>query len=106
MTCEFLGAMPIDLVEPCPARVEGDRLPCHLFMPEVAWPVPVGEVIRMRPRRDHWLQPPLVRWQPLGVNDGDMPEPPGFGRALAIFGAVWVLGAVCIVWLAGALPSV
>jgi hypothetical protein len=47
--------LPIDLVEPDAPALVGDRVPCHLFMPEVAWPDPVGPVIRMRPRREYWL---------------------------------------------------
>jgi len=47
--------LPIDLVEPDAPALVGDRVPCHLFMPEVAWSAPVGPVIRMRPRREYWL---------------------------------------------------
>lgn len=38
--------VPVDLMEPHSGRAAGDRVPCHLFMPEVAWPAPVGPVLR------------------------------------------------------------
>ena len=44
---ECSGAcMPIDLVEPEEPAPAGDRVPCHLFMPDVAWPRPLGPVLR------------------------------------------------------------
>lgn len=86
---------PIDLVEPCPARAEGDRVPCHLFMPEVAWREPLPDVIRMRPRRDHWLlTPPPVRpslsADPLAL--------PGVERRVVLFiVGLWLSGASLLV---------
>ena len=47
--------MIIDLAEPHAAAHVGDRVPCHLFMPEVAWHEPFP-VLRPRPRREVWLQ--------------------------------------------------
>lgn len=37
----------ITLLEPDTPAPVGDRVPCHLFMPEVEWPVPPTEVIRV-----------------------------------------------------------
>ena len=83
--------LPIDLVEPCPARVEGDRVPCHLFMPDVAWLAPLGPVLRT-PRRHTWLQRPVRPWSPIEPS-ADTLEPPGFGRVVAAIGIVWVCAA-------------
>lgn len=87
--------LPIDLVEPCPARVEGDRVPCHLSMPEVTWPAPLGPVIRMRPRREHWLTEAPCR--PVAVGYCDPVEADGLGRAAAFLVAFWCLGATLLV---------
>ena len=38
--------LPIDLVEPDAPAPVGDRFPCHLFAPEVCWPVPPEAVLR------------------------------------------------------------
>lgn len=38
--------MPVQLVEPDEPAHVGDRAPCHLFAPEVAWPVPPAAVLR------------------------------------------------------------
>lgn len=47
--------LPIDLVEPDAPAPQGDRLPCHLFMPEVEWPEALPPVLRT-PRRELYLQ--------------------------------------------------
>lgn len=86
--------LPIDLVEPCPARPEGDRVPCHLSMPEVAWPAPLGPVIRMRPRREHWLiERPFAPVSP----GADALERDHLGRVAAFLVCFWCLGAVLLV---------
>lgn len=87
--------LPIDLVEPCPARAEGDRVPCHLSMPEVAWPQPVGPVIRMRPRREHWLTEAPAR--PVADGCCDECEPDYLGRVAALLVCFWCLGATLLV---------
>lgn len=83
---------PIDLVEPCPARIEGDRVPCHLFLPDVAWPAPLGPILRPIPRRDAWLQRPVQPWSPIEPST-DLLEPLGFNRVVAVIGIVWVCAA-------------
>jgi len=62
---------PAALLEPSVGCTAGDRVPCHLFLPDVAWPTPLGPVIRperarhARPAlRDQWLQPPVTPWRP------------------------------------------
>lgn len=92
--------LPIDLVEPCPSHPPvGDYAPRHFFLPEVAWPAPVGPVIRMRPRREHWL---LRQPEPPVQPSTDLLEPPEFGRALAASALVWALGALALAVLAAA----
>lgn len=52
--------LPIDLVEPCAPAPQGDRVPCHLFMPEVGWPATLGPVLRPeRSRQALWLRAPV-----------------------------------------------
>lgn len=87
---------PIDLVEPCPVRVEGDRVPCHLFMPEVAWPAPLPPVVRGRPRREMWLlTPPPVR---PSLSAADLLELPGVERRVVLFiVGLWLSGASLLV---------
>lgn len=54
----------IGLVEPHAPAPVGDRVPCHLFMPEVPWRAPLPPVIRSQHRRDQWLTEPPVRVEP------------------------------------------
>jgi hypothetical protein len=82
----------IDLVEPDEPALAGDAVPCHLFMPEVSWPVPVGPVIRVRPRREHWLVEPPARPEP----STDLLEPAGVGFVAALSAATWCLGVVAL----------
>lgn len=56
---------PAALLEPSTACAAGDRVPCHLFMPDVAWPAPLGPVIRPeRARHRVFMQPPVTPWRP------------------------------------------
>jgi hypothetical protein len=86
--------LPIDLVEPDAPALVGDRVPCHLFMPEVAWPDPVGPVLRMRLRRERWLlNRPEVR--PESITD--VPEPAGFSFLAVIALVPLLLGGALVV---------
>lgn len=38
--------LPINLAEPDAPQPQCDRVPCHLFAPEVAWPEPLPPVLR------------------------------------------------------------
>jgi hypothetical protein len=73
----LVPCLPIDLVEPCTDRHEGDRVPCHLFMPDVVWPRPLGPILRsdvclQHASTDH-VRPDLST---------DLLEAPAFGAAL------------------------
>lgn len=52
----------IDLAEPDSPAPVGDRVPCHLFMPEVDWPAVLPPVLRT-PRRELYLQT-VEPWSP------------------------------------------
>lgn len=55
---------PAALLEPSTACAAGDRVPCHLFLPDVAWPAPLGPVIRPeRARHRVFMQPPVTPWR-------------------------------------------
>lgn len=57
---------PAVLLEPSTACTAGDRVPCHLFLPDVAWPAPLGPVIRPeRARHRVFMQPPVTPWRPV-----------------------------------------
>lgn len=57
---------PAALLEPSAACAAGDRLPCHLFMPDVAWPETLGPVIRPeRARHRVFMPPPVTPWRPV-----------------------------------------
>lgn len=57
---------PAALLEPSTACAAGDRVPCHLFLPDVAWPAPLGPVIRPeRARHRVFMQPPVTPWRPV-----------------------------------------
>lgn len=69
-------------------------MPRHLFIPVVPWHEPLPPVIRMRPRREHWLlTPPPARPSP----SADLSEPPGFGAMAALSLGTWCLGAALLV---------
>lgn len=92
MTCEF--PFPADIAEPTVAAPVGDPVPRHLFIPVVPWHEPLPPVIRMRPRREHWLlTPPPARPSP----SADLSEPPGFGAMAALSLGTWCLGAALLV---------
>lgn len=57
---------PAALLEPSVGCTAGDRVPCHLFLPDVAWPAPLGPVIRPeRARHRVFMQPPVTPWRPV-----------------------------------------
>lgn len=57
---------PAALLEPSSGCSAGDRVPCHLFLPDVAWPAPLGPVIRPeRARHRVFMQPPVTPWRPV-----------------------------------------
>lgn len=57
---------PAALLEPSTACTAGDRVPCHLFLPDVARPTPLGPVIRPeRARHRVFMQPPVTPWRPV-----------------------------------------
>jgi hypothetical protein len=87
--------LPIDLVEPDEPAPVGDRVPCHVFMPEVPWPAPVGPVIRMRPRRERWLLA-CPAAAPV-AHAPDLLEPDGMGRVAALIVGFWCTGASLLV---------
>jgi hypothetical protein len=62
-------------------------------MPEVAWPVPVGPVIRVRPRREYWLTEAPYRPTP-----STYPlEPVGFGLVSVLSLCTGFIGAALVV---------
>ena len=95
MTCEY--PLPIDLVEPDAPAPVGDRLPCHLFMPEVAWHAALPPILRT-PRRELYLQT-VEPWRPAWVGMDDLSDDVwrrmrrivGFGALLAVMVAVGFL---------------
>lgn len=57
---------PAVLLEHSAGCAAGDRVPCHLFLPDVAWPAPLGPVIRPeRARHRVFMQPPVTPWRPV-----------------------------------------
>lgn len=88
--------LPIDLVEPDAPAPQGDRVPCHLFMPEVAWSQPLPPVLRT-PRRELYLRS-VEPWRP-AVDPVDLLDAEA-GRALrvaAVGVALWFVG-VALWW--------
>ena len=56
---------PAALLEPSAGCAAGDRVPCHLFLPDVAWPAPLGPVIRPeRARHRVFMQRPAEPFVP------------------------------------------
>jgi hypothetical protein len=90
-TAPGLSPLRIDLLEPDAPTHVGDRVPCHLFMPEVAWPAPLGPVIRTGLRCE---LPPRA-----GEPRVDLMGPPNFVRVVAAVVGVWVGGAGAIAGL-------
>ena len=71
---------PAALLEPSAGCAAGDRVPCHLFLPDVAWPAPLGPVIRPeRARHRVFMQPPVTPWRP--VAGTQRPAEPGAARS-------------------------
>ena len=103
MSCEFPYPNPVAIAEPptvLPSEPGGDLIPHHLLMPEVAWPAPVGPVIRMWPRREHWLLENPARQVDSLVFEPE-PDPLNaieFSRTAGVvaFGT-WCVGAVLLV---------
>ena len=57
---------PAALLEPSAGCAAGDRVPCHMFLSDVAWPAPLGPVIRPeRARHRVFMQPPVTPWRPV-----------------------------------------
>lgn len=88
---------PAALLEPSTACAAGDRVPCHLFLPDVAWPAPLGPVIRPeRARHRVFMQPPVTPWRP--VAGTQPPAEPGAARSGA-----WRLAAGLLLSVAAGL---
>ena len=93
---------PAALLEPSVGCTAGDRVPCHLFLPDVAWPAPLGPVIRperarhARPAlRDQWLQPPVTPWRPAepeAARSGAWRLAAGAGLLLSVAAGLLVYG--------------
>lgn len=96
--------LPIDIVEPCPARAEGDRVPCHLSMPDVAWPAAMPPVLRPDSRRGGWRFKP--DGLPVEMDSTDVLDPAGIEAAAWCVLVLWLalLSSVLIVGLEGWLP--
>ena len=75
--------MFIDVAEPDAPAPVGDRVPCHLFMPEVAWPAVLPPVLRA-PRRELHLVA-FEPWRPVLDDDDELSDEAWF-RVLLLFG--------------------
>lgn len=110
-------SLPIELVEPDAPAPQGDRVPCHLFMPEVGWPEALPPVLRT-PRRELYLQsvnpwgpepiptsPPYQWFKPCpGYDDLDAEVDKALRAGLA--GLVFCLLALLVLWGLSEYPGV
>ena len=83
--------LPIDLVEPDAPAPKGDRVPCHLFMSEVAWPAVLPPILRA-PRRELYLQS-VEPWGPSWSEVNDLSDAV-WRRMLRVFGIGALLAVV------------
>jgi len=83
--------MTIDLVEPDAPAPVGDRVPCHLFMPEVAWPATLPPVLRAPLRELHLVD--FEPWRPVFDEDGELTDEAWY-RVLSVFALGVVLASL------------
>ena len=89
---------PAALLEPSAGCAAGDRVPCHMFLPDVAWPAPLGPVIRPeRARHRVFMQPPVTPWRP-AIQPVD-PEAARIEAARVITWRRWVLAGTVAFWV-------
>ena len=91
--------MVIDLVEPDAPAPVGDRVPCHLFMPEVAWPAVLPPVLRAPLRELHLVD--FEPWRPILDDDGELTDEVWY-RVLSVFATGFTLLILFALGLGGA----
>ena len=88
--------MFIDVAEPDAPAPVGDRVPCHLFMPEVAWPAVLPPVLRAPLRELHLVT--FEPWRPVWDDDDELSDE-AWQYILCLFGVGILLASLLMLGL-------